>query len=110
MFTLTTNLPSESWCASVLRRVRWGREDSSGKAICPRCGSSKTKKDGYYGCYQKYFCKSCGRSFNDKTGTLFHYSHTPLNRWFLAIYLFFVLWLGCSIRETSQEAVIPYYR
>jgi transposase-like protein len=50
------------------------------------------------------------KSFNDKTGTLFHYSRTPLNRWFLAIYLFFVLWVGCSIRETSLQVEIPYYR
>jgi transposase-like protein len=108
VFTLTVNLPSESWCASVLRKVRWGK---AGKTYSPRCGSSKTKKDGHYGSsYQKYFCKACERSFNDKTGTLFHYSHTPINRWFLAIYLFFVLWIGCSVRETSREAVIPYRR
>lgn len=106
MFSLVKFPPLESYCASVLRKVRW----NDSRAACPRCHSDNTKKDGHYRSYQKYFCKSCLRSFNDKTGTLFHYSRTPLSRWFIAIYLFFVLWIGCSIRETSIQVEIPYYR
>jgi transposase-like protein len=30
--------------------------------------------------------------------------------WFLAMYLYFVLWPGCSIREISLEVVVPYPR
>ena len=30
--------------------------------------------------------------------------------WFLALYLYFVLWPGCSIREISFEIVVPYPR
>ena len=89
----------ESWCTSLLRNVRWDK----GRVECPRCHSYDIKKDGRYRCYQKYFCKQCERWFNDKTGTVFHYSHTPLKKWFLAIYLYFVLWPGCSIKETSLE-------
>jgi hypothetical protein len=48
------------------------------------------KKDGYYRSYQKYFCKECKRS--------------------LALYLFFVLWPGCYIHETSLEVRVSYYR
>jgi transposase-like protein len=106
MFTLVTFLPFESYCASVLRKARW----NGCRTVCPRCRSDNTKRDGHYRSYQKYFCKSCRRSFNDKTGTLFHYSHTPLSRWFLAMYLFFVLRMGCSIRETSIQVEIPYYK
>jgi transposase-like protein len=68
------------------------------------------KKDGHYRSYQLYYCHDCQRNFNDKTGTLFHYSRTPRSIWFLAIYLFFILWLGCSILETSEELLIPYER
>jgi hypothetical protein len=39
-----------------------------------------------------------------------HYSRTPLNIWFLVIYLFFVVWIGSSIRELSKEFLIPYER
>ncbi|HET9805879.1 MAG TPA: hypothetical protein VFP49_03110 [Nitrososphaeraceae archaeon] len=105
MFTLTTSLPHESWCTSLLRKIRW-----DDYVICPRCQSNNIKKDGLYRSYQKYFCKQCERGFNDKTGTLFHYSHTPLKIWFLALYLYFVLWPGCSIREVSLEVVVPILR
>jgi transposase-like protein len=104
MFTLTTSLPHENWCTSVLREVRWKKNN----VICPRCQSYNIKKDGYYRSYQKYFCKQCKRWFNDKTGTVFHYSHTPLKIWFLAMYLYFVLWPGCSIREISIEVDVPF--
>jgi hypothetical protein len=33
-----------------------------------------------------------------------------LRIWFLAIYLYFILWPGCSIREISSEVVVPYPR
>jgi transposase-like protein len=33
-----------------------------------------------------------------------------LKKWFLAIYLYFILWPGCSIREISSDVVIPYPR
>lgn len=102
MFTLTTSLPDESWCTSLLRKVRW-----KDHILCPHCNSNNVKKDGHYRSYQKYFCKKCLRWFSDKTGTVFHYSHTPLKVWFLALYLYFVLWPGCSIREVSLEVVVP---
>jgi transposase-like protein len=105
VFTLTTSLPHESWCTSLLRKIRW-----DDYVIYPRCQSNNIKKDGLYRSYQKYFCKQCERGFNDKTGTLFHYSHTPLKIWFLALYLYFVLWPGCSIREVSLEVVVPILR
>src|SRR5215510_452618 len=78
--------------------------------MSPRCQSYNIKKDGLYRSYQKYFCKRCERGFNDKTNTVFHYSHTPLKIWFLGMYLYFVLWPGCSIREISLEIVVPYPR
>jgi transposase-like protein len=105
VFTLTTSLPDECWCSSLLRKVQW--KDC---VICPRCQSYNIKKDGHYRSYQKYFCKQCERWFNDKTGTIFHYLHTPLKIWFLAMYLYFVLWPGCSIREVSFEVVVPFPR
>ena len=105
MFTLTTSLPDESWCTNLLRKLRW---KDNVCVTCPRCESSNIKKDGRYRSYQKYFCKQCERWFNDKTGTVFHYSHTPLKIWFLAIYLYFILLPGFSIREISYEVAVPY--
>jgi transposase-like protein len=70
VFTLTVSLPDESWCTGLLRNVRWGK----GRVECPRCNSYNIKKDGQYLSYQKYLCKQCKRWFNDKTGTVFHFT------------------------------------
>ena len=82
--------------------------------MSPHCQSNSIKKDGLYRSYQKSIFVSNvkeKRIHNDKTGTIFHYSHTPLKIWFLAMYLYFVLWPGCSIREEiSLEIVVPYPR
>ena len=39
MFTLTTSLPDENWCTSLLRKIRW-----NDYVICPRCQSNNIKK------------------------------------------------------------------
>lgn len=73
---------------NLLRNTRWDK----GRVECPCCHSYDINKDGQYRSYHKYIRKQCNRWFNDKTDTVFHYSHTPLKNWFLALYLYFVLW------------------
>jgi transposase-like protein len=95
----------EPICAFLLRLVRWGNG-----IYCPSCYSRRVKRYGKYRkIFQRYMCKECHHTFNDKTGTVFHYSHAPLSKWFLAIYLFcMVSWLGCSISSISKQLGIPY--
>lgn len=42
---------------------------------CPHCQSSKFKKHGPYKDRQRYKCKTCDRTFNEFTGTVWHYIH-----------------------------------
>ena len=42
---------------------------------CPYCRSSKFKKNGRYKDRQRYKCKICDRTFNEFTGTVWHYIH-----------------------------------
>jgi len=42
---------------------------------CPHCNSSKFKKYGGYKDRQRYKCHTCDRTFNDFTGTMWHYIH-----------------------------------
>jgi hypothetical protein len=44
---------------------------------------------------KRYKCKACGRTFNDKTGMIFHYSRLSLREWFTLIILFFCLHNSC---------------
>ncbi len=59
-------LNSEASAANLLQQVRW-REGLQ----CPRCRSESVIKHGSYQEYQRYLCKDCDRTFNDKTGTVF---------------------------------------
>jgi len=94
-------LLTENECLRVFRFLRW-----NDGAYCPVCESRLLKKNGHYKAYQRYLCKVCGRSFNDRTGTIFHYSHVALGVWFLVIYLAFVL--EKSTRATAKEACLGY--
>jgi transposase-like protein len=101
---LLTLFLDESICAMLLRVARW--HDG---IYCPTCHSSKVKRYGKYRrIFQRYLCNECHHTFNDKTGTVFHYSHLSLSEWFLAIYLFCIPWLGVSINSISCQMSIPY--
>ena len=58
--------------ADLLRLVRW-----PDGVVRPHCKKSlNIKKRGMYKtCLQRYYCKDCKKSFNDKTGTILHYKH-----------------------------------
>lgn len=64
-----------------LERVRW-----AGQPICPYCGSSRAgshaSKDKTTPRWQ---CHACHRAFSATVGTVFHQTHLPLNKWFLAV-------------------------
>jgi transposase-like protein len=70
----------ESAAAGLLRQARW-----ADGVECPRCRSDRTVKNGSYRAYQRYLCKDCERTFNDKTGIIFAYSKIPLGIWFLIL-------------------------
>jgi transposase-like protein len=70
---LWSRFVSESAAADLLQQVRW-RDGVE----CPRCRSALTVRNGSYRVYQRYLCKNCGRSFNDKTGTIFAHSKFTL--------------------------------
>lgn len=91
-------------CASLLRIARW-----YDGLYCPICYSRMVKRYGKYRrIFQRYYCGECKHTFNDKTGTIFHYSHISLPEWFLAAYLFCIPWMGCSIMSISNQLSMPY--
>jgi|SRR5215813_2378925 len=104
MSNLIAFLPDERWCANLLRKIRWTRYNH---VTCIYLHSQNIKKNGCYRSYQKFYCKCCKKNFNDKTDTIFHYSHTPIKKWFIVQYLFIV---SCGIFHNADIiADIPYY-
>ena len=76
-------LNSEASAANLLEQVRW-REGLE----CPRCRSDSVIKHGSYREYQRYLCKDCDRTFNDKTGTIFAHAKIGLDKLLFAFYSF----------------------
>ena len=82
--------PTEASCVAHLERVRW-----SGKPTCPYCGSFNTVPN-----YQhRHRCYNCRTSFSVTVGTVFHRTHVPLQKWFLAI----VLMLGSEKAPSALQ-------
>ena len=94
-------LSSEASAANLLEQVRW-REG----LCCPRCRSESVIKHGSYREYQRYLCKDCDRTFNDKTGTIFAHAKIGLDKLLFAFYSF--LRFNTSIRQLDAEIDVSY--
>lgn len=66
-------------CTAFLEKIRW-----SNNPICPYC---KLRKASPLPKEQRYHCNICNSSYSVTSGTIFHRSHLPLQKWFLAICL-----------------------
>jgi len=92
---------SESTAADLLQQVRW-RDGVE----CSRCRSDLTVRNGSYRENQRYLCKNCGRTFNDKTDTIFAHSKLSLTEWYFMVYVF--LRFNTSIRQVEAELNLSY--
>ncbi|MBI3935210.1 MAG: transposase [Acidobacteria bacterium] len=81
-------LSTEEKCIAYLEKMRW-----PDGVRCPTCGNSSISRFRTKGKSGKirhlYQClgKACRYQFSPTTGTIFHDSHLPLNKWFEAIAL-----------------------
>jgi transposase-like protein len=90
----------DSKCREYLETLKW-----MGKTKCPRCGSEKIshiKKRG------QYDCDACRYQFSVTAGTIFHDSHLPLWKWFLAVYLMAESKKGISANQLKRSLKISY--
>jgi transposase-like protein len=77
---LVSRFQSEDKCRAYLERLRW-----PDGVRCPRCEASKgiSRIERRH----QFECDSCGYQFSVRAGTIFHDSHLPLWKWFLAVYV-----------------------
>ena len=55
-----------------------------------------------------YYCADCDYQYSVTVGTIFHKSHLPLTKWFLAIYMICSAKKGISVRQLQRELHISY--
>jgi transposase-like protein len=89
-------------CRNYLERLRWPEG-----TMCPKCGSLKVSsilKRDQHNCDDK----SCGYQFSVTAGTVFHDTHLPLTKWFLAVYLICQSRKGMSANQLKRMLKINY--
>lgn len=99
--TLIAKYGSEERCRAYLEELRWPKG-----VRCPRCeadkGISRIEKRG------QYECDACGYQFSVTAGTIFHDSHLPLWKWFLAVYLIGESKKGISSNQLKRILKVSY--
>ena len=92
--------PDDDACLEHLFKARFGADHE-----CTRCGES-----GKYKKLSKmpaYTCQ-CGEHIHPMAGTPFHRSHTPLQKWFYAMYLFTTTRHGVPAKELQRQLSVNY--
>jgi transposase-like protein len=98
---------SEEHCFRQLERIRW-----PDVVRCIRCSQtgvrrvSAATRSGHD--HPLYWCPICRYQFRITTGTIFHDSHVPLSKWFLALRLICSAKHRISIKWLQQELAVTY--
>ncbi|MEA2825430.1 MAG: transposase, partial [Alphaproteobacteria bacterium] len=92
--------PTDEACLDHLMKLRFG--DDFG---CPKCGEigkfRKLAKHPAYTC-------NCGHHVHPMEGTIFKDTHTPLAKWFYAMYLFTTTRHGVPAKELQRQLGVSY--
>lgn len=106
-FTQSMDLPrlveqfhSEEKCRAYLEELRWPVG-----VRCPRCGSERISRIRARG---QFDCDACRYQFSVTAGTIFHDSHLPLWKWFLAIYFMGESKKGVSANQLKRMLNVSY--
>ena len=94
IFDLLEAFPDEQSCIAHLENIRW-----AGAPVSPFDSFSKV-----YKCKGiRYKCKNTGKYFNVKVGTIFEDTKIPLQKWFLALYVFSSHKKGISSHQLAKD-------
>ena len=78
LLELIESSSNEEKCRAYLEGLRW-----PDGVRCPRCGSDKISR---IKTRDQLDCDSCRYRFSVTSGTVFHDTHLPLWKWFVAVY------------------------
>lgn len=94
IFDLLKAFPDEQTCINHLEALRW-----NGKVISPFDPTSQV-----YKCKgNKYRCRNTNKYFNVKTRTIFEDTKIPLQKWFMALYVFSSHKKGISSHQLAKD-------
>lgn len=100
MMRLMEEFDTEEECRDRLTKLRW-----PDGVRCLRCQSDKIRNSFTR---DQYDCGACGYQFSVTTGTIFHDTHLPLPKWFVAIYLMIESKKGISANQMKRTINVSY--
>jgi transposase-like protein/IS1 family transposase len=100
MMRLMAKYNNEDACRNLLENLRW-----PDGVTCPRC-QSKDIRNSYS--RNQFDCGSCGYQFSVTSNTIFHDSHLPLPKWFIAIYMMIESKKGISANQMKRTLDVSY--
>ena len=86
-------------CRRYIERLKWPEGPK-----CPRCNEEGVK----IAQRESYDCTSCHYQFTVTAGSIFHDSHLPLWKWFLATYMMVESKKGISANQLKRTLAISY--
>jgi transposase len=92
--------PNDEACLAHLFELRFGRDYG-----CPKCGEIGTFRK--LAKHPAYTC-NCGHHVHPMQSTIFQDTHTPLAKWFYAIYLFTTTRHGVPAKELQRQLGVSY--
>jgi len=91
---------TEAECRKHLESLRW-----PGGASCPRCGQLPVSRIARR---RQFDCPRCRFQFSVTSGTVFHDSHLPLSKWFVAVFLLCASANGMSANQLRRTLKVSY--
>ncbi|HTU47894.1 MAG TPA: IS1595 family transposase [Bryobacteraceae bacterium] len=91
---------SEQKCRRYLEKLRWPEG-----AVCPRCQSQSISRVFER---DQFDCNSCRYQFSVTAGSIFHDSHLPIWKWFLATYMMIESKKGISANQLKRTLSVSY--
>ncbi|MGD0350996.1 MAG: IS1595 family transposase [Verrucomicrobiota bacterium] len=97
---LIEDFRSEEQCRDYLEALRW-----PDGACCPRCQSKNISQIHER---SQYDCNDCRHQFSVTAGSVFHDTHLPLWKWFLAVYIMCESKKSTSANQLKRTLGISY--
>lgn len=107
LFSLAKTFPTEELALAFWIKQRWPNGVRCVACNHDKCYLIETK--GTTGkVYRKFECAECGLHFSPTANTIFHDSHLPLQKWFMAICLMTEGKKGISASQVQRHLGISY--
>lgn len=97
---LNNQFSTDEQCREFLVRLRWPEGIE-----CPKC---KAKTISRLNTQKRFECSKCEYQFSATTGTIFHDTHLPLDKWFLTVLLMIESRKGISANQVKRMLGVSY--